>query len=411
MSASPGFCPSCEQPGPAGTPCPAPVCAKRGYHRISDAFRPLDDEDDDEPAEPPDPLIGRFVDDYLVVEVLGHGGYGAVYRALDKTIGLHVALKRLNLEPIPVSMHETVLAKFRGEALALARLHHPNIVRVHRYGHAAGAPYLAMELVRGGQSLAQVREHHLEAQTWFSRAEVRDLLGQVLDGLRAAHDAGVIHRDIKPDNLMLQPVPGRPPLVRILDFGIAKLLDASGHTGISGTPEYMAPEQFVGSAMGPWTDLYAVGVLTARLIADHSPFPFDDPDELMRRKLDIHYDPLEGLAQQGCPGPVLAFLGKALGRRPRDRYQDTEAFRRALHDALAIVELQIRPSALGGGGASAPESDAALTDWMQRERARLAQERQALDRAVTDRGGRSREAGQETPLMGTAATAPRDPER
>jgi serine/threonine protein kinase/tetratricopeptide (TPR) repeat protein len=218
-----------------------------------------------------DLLVGVTFDGrYMLAEPIGAGGMGQVYRAVQHKLSREVAVKVLGPH---VALRPRAVARFHAEARAASRLEHPNIVRVYDFGHAdTGHLYIAMELVRGESLKALLRrERRLTAERAIA------LLDQVLAALEAAHQAGVIHRDLKPDNAMVVTKGGREHLV-VLDFGIAKVLEdgAAGHDSVTrevmGTPEYMAPEQILGEEVGPPTDLYAVGINLFELVAGERPF-------------------------------------------------------------------------------------------------------------------------------------------
>lgn len=243
-----GICAACERVGPVGAPCGGDVCRRRGYHFIPRAYAPR-------PEEAPDARVGQMWDAYLIVRRIGHGGVGTVYKALQTAVMLEAALK-------VVSTGSAALAeRFWGEAAALARLNHPNIVRLLHFGTCRGAQYLVMEYVPGGCTLARLADEGLTV------ARVFGILDQLVDALEAAHAVGVVHRDVKPANVMLQPLPSTRDFVRLVDFGLAKFTESGGSTRITaGTPRYMAPEQITRRAIGPWSDWYAIGVIAFELL-------------------------------------------------------------------------------------------------------------------------------------------------
>ena len=325
MSEGPtAVCPGCEQPGPAGTPCTSPVCVRRALHRIPEEhFAPS--------KTAPDPLIGRMVGDYLVAQLLGEGGFGKVYLALQQPIGMETALKILRHEQLDAANVEDMLSRFEGEARAMARLRHPNIVRLlhyglHHDGEAGGkAPYIVMEFVPGARSLKAVL-----GAGGLSRQGLSDVLGQLLSGLESAHALHIVHRDIKPENIMLQAVAGQPNLVRILDFGLAKVVAERSETSVTmGTPMYMAPEQLNRKNIGPWTDLYAVGVMTFEALTGRRPYAGCTLSEVLRAKIDPK-QPLARLGAEGLPAPLTAFLERALAFDPAVRFRTAAEMRGAL---------------------------------------------------------------------------------
>ncbi|MEZ4463893.1 MAG: serine/threonine-protein kinase [bacterium] len=241
-----GRCVQCDTDGPVGAPCQGtPRCSHDGYR-----FIPLADHAARySGGRTILPEIGRQYGDFLVLRRLGEGGIGGVFLAVQPGVGLRAAVKLLTTK------NPLLIEKFQLEAQALARLGHPHIVRLLGFGEAHGQQYLAMELVEG-QTLTAL------AKAGLTAAEVLELLRQLGDGLVAAHAAGLVHRDIKPDNVMVQALPRRGWFVRLVDFGLAKDSSDDKTNVAAGTPPYMAPEQFEQRGIGPWTDVYAVGVLS-----------------------------------------------------------------------------------------------------------------------------------------------------
>jgi serine/threonine protein kinase len=282
-----------------------------------------------------DPLIGRLVDDALVVARLGQGGFGRVYLALQLPVFMKVALKLLDSGVLGDERREIALRTFEAEARALAALSHPNLVRLLRYGLFDDVPYLALEFVDGARTLDDEIDDRIAAGRGFSVDEVRALVDQALDGLAAAHAAQLVHRDVKPANIMLQQVPGHPRLVRLLDFGLAKDVSAGGDTDfLTGTPEFMAPEQIDQRGIGPWTDLYALAVIAFELLSGRKPFTGTTYEQIFYQKIDRKRDPAESLVVEGAPPAWIEFFRRALAREPSERFADTESFRAAFHQAL-----------------------------------------------------------------------------
>ena len=337
MEQEPGICPGCEREGPVGDACGEAVCARRGFAFVPAEY--LRRFADGGPGAP-DPFVGRMVDDYLVVSVLGAGGFGKVFLALQRPLWkLRAALKRMEIHSDDPEMAARLAQKFEGEAAALAVLNHPNIVRLLKYGVHEGAPFLVMEFVEGARTLqSEVRDCARRGEP-MPPERLRHVLRQVLDGLTAAHEQSIVHRDIKPENIMLQRVAGNPDLVRLLDFGLAKFVEERTQTSVAmGTPVYMAPEQLDRRHIGPWTDLYAVGVIAFELFTGRRPFPGSTHQEILGKKIDPRYDPTLALRDLALPEVVLAFLRKALHRDPAERYRSADAFGAGLDDLFATEE-------------------------------------------------------------------------
>jgi len=264
---------------------------------------------------------------YELVEIIGRGGMGRVFRAVHHPYGTEVAVKTLRSAFGDERSRRLLLR----EATAAAQLRHPRIVElVDLTRTTAGSPALVMELVAGGQNLAAWRTD------WPGWDAVDRGLRDVLEGLAAAHAAGIVHRDLKPENLLLDAT-GR---VKIADFGVAQVQNPlrrrRSRDGVVGTPAYMAPEQFVvGGEIGPWTDLYAIGVLLYQLLSAGSPYRGADLGELLeakmagrpiprplRRGLDVPFELLELATGLIRPDPRLrprfaADVGRAIGELSR----------------------------------------------------------------------------------------------
>ena len=207
-------------------------------------------------------VAGRFV----VEELLGAGGMGAVYRARDQQLGEVVALKMIAGAAL---LDPAAADRFRREASAARRISHPNVVRIHDIGEEQGMLFLSMEHI-SGTSFAEMLERYGNVPL----AKLRDIVQQTCKGLAAAHEAGVVHRDLKPGNILIDD----KQQVKIIDFGLARQphLDGMTATGmIIGTPEYMAPEQIRGRPVDPRTDIYALGAVIYHALCGHPPFVGD----------------------------------------------------------------------------------------------------------------------------------------
>jgi len=279
---------------------------------------------------------------YRVDGLIGIGGMGSVLRCHHVGLGRDIALKVLHPER---SAHAESSARFTREARSASRLDHPNCVRVLDFGEwqqRPGAPvvkYLAMELVEG-QELGKMLREPLPLRTAF------DFAGQILDGLDHAHERGVVHRDLKPENVIVTRVGTGHEQLKLVDFGIAKIMGGAGidarmtRTGrVFGTPHYMSPEQVAGSEVDGRADLYAVGVLLYQMISGHLPFDSEDPTVLMGKHLFNEPPPLPS----GLPPKLQAVVGKLMAKEPEDRYAtaadaraDLDAARRELEASLVV---------------------------------------------------------------------------
>ena len=282
-------------------------------------------------------LVGQTLGRYHIVEQLGEGGMAIVYKAFDTRLERAVALKVIRTERMDDSQF---LGRFEREARALAKLTHPNIVHINDYGEHEGLPYLVMDFIPGGT----LKERIGAPIPW---AEAAWFLAPVAGGLDYAHKQGIIHRDIKPSNILITES-GQPMLT---DFGIAKMLqdDKSGNLTTSGigmgTPEYMSPEQVMGSPVDGRTDIYSLGIVLYEMVTGRTPYKADTP---MAIAIKLVNDPLPRPRQYvpGLPPQAEQVIFKALAKQTDDRYLDMGAFAVALEGLSASVPAAKRGSTL-----------------------------------------------------------------
>ncbi|MCC6624881.1 MAG: protein kinase [Deltaproteobacteria bacterium] len=321
-------CPNCESPGALGAPCTERACAKQALHAI-----PIEHARAawQEASSKREPLVGHFVGDFLIVSRLGKGGFGKVLLGLQRPLfKLAAAVKLLEVHGQDERTTRKVIEKFDTEAAVLAVLQHPNIVRLINFGTFEGEPYLAMEYIPGARTLQSEINHLMLGHDALDPATIKRILDQVLIGLEAAHEQHIIHRDIKPENIMLQRIVGDPWHVKILDFGLAKVVEESRETSlVMGTVQYMAPEQIEGKNLGAWTDLYAVGCIAFEFITGFRAFPGKDTQAILRAKLNAAHDPLAALGEHGLPDVAVQFIRRALARHPGERFQSAAEMRAA----------------------------------------------------------------------------------
>jgi len=330
-----GHCPSCLAAGPVGQPCAERSCQRRGYHCIpEESFAKVREL----PPARIDPRVGQCIGEYLLVDVLGAGGFGKVYLALQLPILMKAALKVMERPEQDPELLAALAKRFEGEAAALATLTHPNIVRLLKYGVHEGVPFLVMEFVEGNRTLRnEMQTGALQSGHMDPKVTVH-VLRQILNALDAAHSRGIVHRDVKPENVMLQEISGDPWFVKVLDFGLAKFVEERSETSLMvGTPAYMAPEQITRRNIGPWTDLYAVGVLAFRLITGRMPFQGDSTQETYAMKLDASYDPLSQAANDNLSPLLVGFLRQAMARDPESRFRTAAACRKAFDSVADTV--------------------------------------------------------------------------
>ena len=270
--------------------------------------------------------IGR----YRIERVLGRGAMGVIYKAHDPAIDRPVAIKLVRADLLDGGERDEYLARFRQEAQAVGRCTHPNIVALYDYATHEGNPFLAMEYVEG-VSLAQA----LERGTRFRPDEAAFIMVQVLEGLGCAHELGVVHRDVKPANVLLLPG-GR---VKVTDFGISRIggstLTQAG--SVIGTPSYMSPEQCRGDAVDHRGDLFSAGVVLFELLTGEKPFAGRTFTEVVKQLL---YDEAPDLRGR-VPDHLAAVVRRALAKRPQDRFSSALA----MADALRAGGLAAAPEA------------------------------------------------------------------
>ena len=281
---------------------------------------------------------GTRVGPYEIDRKIGAGGMGVVYGAKDERLGRSVAIKVL---PAAVIGDADRLRRFEQEARTVGGLNHPNLVILHDVGRHDGAPYIVTELLSGQSLRARIAESPLPLR------EVIRIAVDVARGLNAAHGSGIVHRDIKPDNIFLT----RDGRVKILDFGIAKLRDldpahaataATGSGVVVGTPGYMAPEQLVGTAIDARTDLFALGVVLYEMMVRRRPFAAEN-------HVEEQYGVMKGAPQAlplSVPPAVTKIVMRCLEKRPDDRFQSAADLAFALEslDEVASGRLAATPA-------------------------------------------------------------------
>ena len=272
-------------------------------------------------------LSGQVLGQYELRELLGVGGMGAVYKAHQRSLKRYVALKVLSTQ---FSQQAGALERFNREAETSAALEHPHIIHVYDYGTQQGINYLVMQLLTGG-TLAE-RLEHLEGKL-PSLKEVAELLRQVASALDYAHSQGVIHRDIKPNNVMFD----NHGTAYLVDFGIARLAEATRaltESGmVIGTLGFMAPEQWRASEVGPATDQYALGIMIYSLVTGKMPFEAPTPAGIMHKHLNEMPTP-PNVYRPGVPEAATEVLERAMAKRAEDRFPTCTSFAQAFDWAI-----------------------------------------------------------------------------
>jgi eukaryotic-like serine/threonine-protein kinase len=324
-------CPRCLRPlpPPANTLC---VYCGASLTPSQPKTRPL-------PAKSTDPLVGRTVAGrFHVEELIGQGGMGKVYRARHLALDRSVVLKMLK----PALLEDpTIVGRFEREAKAASRLNHANVIQILDFGREEkdGTLYIVMEFVQGKDLRVILRDE------WpLAEDRLCNIMAQVCAALSEAHAHNIIHRDLKPENVMVEDRRDQADFVKVLDFGIAKLLDAEGPgltstDVVCGTPQYMAPEQATGTHLDARCDLYAVGVILYQMATGHLPFDGANSMEVLTKQ--VHDRPIPPRQRQpdapiseAMEALILRALEKDAGRRP----QTAEQFR----DELLAVPAKAR---------------------------------------------------------------------
>lgn len=317
------WCPHCSQPHRLDDRvCPETGKAlARGLHRESEHRHPL---------------IGTVLDGrYRIDSVLGYGGAGIVFAGTNMALGRDVAIKL-----VKTARDEDSVERLRREASIIAAIQHPNICDIHHFGVVPlHGPYVVTERLVG-ETIAE----RLKWNRWLAAPNVIEVLVQILSALQAAHAANIVHRDVKPENVFLTERVGCPPLVKLLDFGLAKSLgNLEGSRQLTrpgktmGTPLYMTPEQLMGEPVTPATDLFAVGLLAYLMLVGRHPFAANTILDVQARVLRRAPMPMSSLYREVSP-QLEAVIMKALEKNPHHRHPDAHAMQRALLTARASCE-------------------------------------------------------------------------
>jgi serine/threonine protein kinase len=311
-------------------------------------------------------LVGKLVHDrYRVDSLLGVGGMGAVFKGFHTGLKRDVAIKLLHPE---IGRDESVSKRFDREAYSASRLDHPNCVRVSDFGTTeSGAKYLVMEFLVGAELKDSL------GKPWAPLDAVRVAL-QIFAGLEHAHHFGVVHRDLKPENVFVTSDYRGQQLVKLVDFGIAKLIDGEGTQEkltrqglVFGTPRYMSPEQAAGGKIDERTDLYAAGLILYEMLSGQAPFDAEEPGQLLRMHIMAPPPPLPS----GLPARLVKLVDKLLekskGDRPanaREVFDELQALERELVAAPVAAVVPVSPAVPTSAPAVVPAS---RTSWQPAE--------------------------------------------
>ena len=287
-------------------------------------------------------LVNKSLGQFRIVERIGSGGMATVFKAYQPTLDRYVAVKVL---PAYHARDPIFVKRFVQEARSVAKLAHPNIVQIHDFGDQEGITYIVMEFVDGGTLKDRLKQRALTV------SEAVDFIIQAAEGLNCAHSHGIIHRDVKPANMLVR----KDGHLLLSDFGIAKILEGTTNltrvgTGI-GTPQYMSPEQGTGQPVDRRSDIYSLGIVLYHCLTGRVPFTADNPLSITVKHL---HDPLpiENMRVAGVPAPIEQVVIKMTAKSPQDRYQSTDMLIDALANALVASHLSMPRSWRGGIQAS-----------------------------------------------------------
>ncbi|CAM3228714.1 serine/threonine-protein kinase [Corallococcus soli] len=296
---------------------------------------PSSPEERTEPSA--DPLVSMRLGEFIIEERIGAGGMGIIYRAVHPLIGKHAAIKVLRAERMARRGEEQLLL----EAKAVNAIRHPGILDIFNCGTLPdGRPYIVMELLQGrtlSEQLIEKGKLDVELTVW--------VLDQLLSALGAVHRAGVVHRDLNPENVFLVEVPDTKPTLKLVDFGIAQVPreESPGTNGaMTGTPECMSPEQIRGGTVGPAADLYSVGILAFQMLTGARPFQGEHM-QVMFAQVETQ-PPAPSTRAEGIPPALDALVLQLLEKKPARRPATAEAARQQLSAIEAALRIPSAPT-------------------------------------------------------------------
>ena len=306
--------------------------------------------------------IGR----YDIIELVGRGGMGVLYRARDRMLERDVALKMMHVD---FSVDSAARERFEREAKAVARLQHRNVVTIHELGSADGSPYIVMEFL-GGQDL----DVRIRDGVPMTLTEKLDVAIQLCEGLGYAHEQGIVHRDIKPGNVRVL----EDGTVKILDFGIAKFaVNSVTQSGsILGTPGYMAPEQVMGQPVDGRADLFSAGVLLYEVLSGKKPFTGDAPTAVVYQIMHVEPPPIHDAAPE-LPEALNEIVTRALAKNPNERYARASEMAADLQMVKMMLDLP-----LGNGEKASTGNTGKLNATLIREKTGSAATAAALNQRM-----------------------------
>ena len=278
-------------------------------------------------AEPELRALGR----YTIERILGKGAMGVVYEGLDPKLNRRVAVKTIRKADLDADTAEEYSRRFSREARAVARLNHPHIVQVYDFAEDGDIAYLVMEFIEGKEL-----KQSFDAGERFGIKEAVRIMCELLDALQFAHDAGIIHRDVKPANLMLD----SQARTKLTDFGVARVqgldrthAERTQAGTMVGTPAYMSPEQITGGSIDQRTDVFSAGIILYQFLTGEKPFTGGGAWTIAKKIIQEH-PPLPSSVNNAVPPQFDAVVSKALSKNPDARYPSARNFAAALKHAL-----------------------------------------------------------------------------
>lgn len=278
-----------------------------------------------------DNLVGAYLGEYRLESLLGQGGMARVYRGLDSQSQRTAAIK-----VIEASFQDDLdyRARFEREAQAISRLHHPNIVKLYRYGEIQGVIYIAMQYVSGADLASVMDACHADGN-WLNLADVCRVVRQIGSALDYAHQQGIIHRDIKPSNILI----GQQGQAVLSDFGLALLADVGTRGEVFGTPYYISPEQAISSAGAvPQSDQYSLGVILYQMLTGIVPFNAGNPMDTAIMHI-TQTPPAPTVTRPALNPEIDSVILRVLEKKPEDRYANCLEFAEALDAACRTSSL------------------------------------------------------------------------
>ena len=278
-------------------------------------------------------LIGKSLGQFRIVENIGTGGMASVFKAYQPTLDRYVAVKVL---PAYHARDPVFVKRFVQEARSVAKLAHPNIVQLHDFGEQDNITFIVMEYVDGGTLKDRLKRP-------LPVAEAVEFVIQAAEGLDCAHRNGIVHRDVKPANMLVR----KDGHLLLSDFGIAKILEGTTNltrvgTGI-GTPQYMSPEQGMGQPVDRRSDIYSLGIVLFHCLTGRVPFTADSPLTITMKHLQDPL-PVERLAAENVPPPIIQVVMQMTAKQQQDRYQSMTVLIDALTNALSVSNLPLSRS-------------------------------------------------------------------